>query len=586
MSLNKFMHQRNRYKNKKPSFLDLALKYPEFRAHTTQDESGKVFLDFKNAEALRALTTCLLKEDFGLSMELPSDRLVPTLPLRLNYIHWLEDIVGKEENKWGIDIGTGASCIYPVLAASMNKWHFLATEADDENFVYANKNVSANNLQDYINVLQVTSEDILVAPLQSFTQTNKFDFCMCNPPFFADHLEAQAITNTRSAQRPEAGSVSTASPQECIAQGGEVGFIRHMIEESTVLRDKIRVYTSMVGKKSSLQHLKEDLKHHKVAKYSTTEFCQGKTMRWGIAWTYDPTVHFPKSSFEARKEKPPLQYIIPRGAGGVDYKVHEIAAYLQSLLESIKFHCYQGKKAKSYTSITLTAVENTWCHQRRFRRQQKQQLMSLQTYAVKPINSEPSPQKAEVITAESSPKKAEVITAESSPKKAEVITAESSPKKAEVITAESSPQKAEIMSESIPLIVENRSAESNHSQVTQKRVLETADEHITSEPKRSRSDSVSDNATSACVNGSAKINTTNFSPSKKNDSNEPESQELNKSLTDSSPTEYILKCVLRLKLVDEQVQLELEWLGGESRELMHQVLTFIKNKLTVPVGKC
>uniref|UniRef100_A0A2C9LS26 Uncharacterized protein n=1 Tax=Biomphalaria glabrata TaxID=6526 RepID=A0A2C9LS26_BIOGL len=249
--------------------------------------------------------------------------------------------------------------------------------------------------------------------------------------------------------------------------------------------------------------------------------------------------------------------------------------------------------------------------------------MSLQTYAVKPINSEPSPQKAEVITAESSPKKAEVITAESSPKKAEVITAESSPKKAEVITAESSPKKAEvitaesspkkaevitaesrpqkaevIMSESIPLKVEdrsvgpnplnveNRSAESNHSQVTQKRVLETADEHITSEPKRLRSDSVSDNAPSAGVNGSAKINTTNFSPSKKNDANEPESQELNKSLTDSSPTEYILKCVLRLKLVDEQVQLELEWLGGESRELMHQVLTFIKNKLTVPVGKC
>ncbi|KAI8739325.1 methyltransferase protein 16 [Biomphalaria glabrata] len=575
MSLNKFMHQRNRYKNKKPSFLDLALKYPEFRAHTTQDESGKVFLDFKNAEALRALTTCLLIEDFGLSMELPSDRLVPTLPLRLNYIHWLEDIVGKEENKWGIDIGTGASCIYPVLAASMNKWHFLATEADDENFVYANKNVSANNLQDYINVLQVTSEDILVAPLQSFTQTNKFDFCMCNPPFFADHLEAQAITNTRSAQRPEAGSVSTASPQECIAQGGEVGFIRHMIEESTVLRDKIRVYTSMVGKKSSLQHLKEDLKHHKVAKYSTTEFCQGKTMRWGIAWTYDPTVHFPKSSFEARKEKPPLQYIIPRGAGGVDYKVHEIAAYLQSLLESIKFHCYQGKKAKSYTSITLTAVENTWCHQRRFRRQQKQQLMSLQTYAVKPINSEPSPQKAEVITAESSPKKAEVITAESRPQKAKVIMSESIPLKVEDRSVGPN-----------PLIVENRSVESNHSQVTQKRVLETADEHITSEPKRLRSDSVSDNGTSACVNGSTKINTTNFSPSKKNDTNEPESQELNRSLTDSSPTEYILKCVMRLKLVDEQVQLELEWLGGESRELMHQVLTFIKNKLTVPVGKC
>lgn len=99
------MHPRNRYKNAKPSFLHLALKYPDFRAYTTQDDKGKVFLDFKNADALRALTVCLLKEDFGLSVELPSDRLVPTLPLRLNYIHWLEDIVGTGGGKWGIDVG-------------------------------------------------------------------------------------------------------------------------------------------------------------------------------------------------------------------------------------------------------------------------------------------------------------------------------------------------------------------------------------------------------------------------------------------------------------------------------------------------
>ena len=99
------MHPRNRYKKEKPSFLNLALKYPEFRAKVTQDDSGKVLLDFKDAEALRALTTCLLKEDFDLTVEMPPNRLVPTLPLRLNYIHWLEDIVGKDKAKWGIDIG-------------------------------------------------------------------------------------------------------------------------------------------------------------------------------------------------------------------------------------------------------------------------------------------------------------------------------------------------------------------------------------------------------------------------------------------------------------------------------------------------
>ncbi|KAH9512923.1 Methyltransferase-like protein 16 [Bulinus truncatus] len=524
------MTAKNRYKNNKPSFLALAVKYPEFRAYTTQDESGKVFLDFKNADALRALTKCLLKEDFGLTLDLPPDRLVPTLPLRLNYIHWLEDIVGREENKWGIDIGTGASCIYPILAASMNKWHFLATEADPENFFYATKNVTSNGLQGFITVKQVTSEDILVAPLQSFTQSSQFDFCMCNPPFFADHMEAQAITNTRSVQRPEAASVSTASPQECIAHGGEVGFIRHMIEESTVLRDKIRVYTSMVGKKSSLSQLKEDMRHHKVAKYSTTEFCQGKTMRWGIAWTFDETVNFPRSSFETRKEKPPLQYIVPQGAGGVEYKVHEIASYLQGILESIKIHCYQGKKAKNYTSITLTAVENTWCHQRRLRRQQK-------------LQQSQTPQKDEVNHGNSV---------------------------------------------SVDIIGEKADTKNDYHQSssgTQKRQQDDSDETNTSDSKRLKiGHTVEDNVT---VNDKSGIITPEVtdpvpgdSPIKKGNASESDSHG-DQALVDSSPSEYILKCVMRLKLAHEQVLLELEWLDGESREIMHQVLTFIKNRLAV-----
>lgn len=46
-------------------------------------------------------------------MELPPDRLVPMVPQRLNYIHWLEDLLSetrekeeeKEERVLGIDIG-------------------------------------------------------------------------------------------------------------------------------------------------------------------------------------------------------------------------------------------------------------------------------------------------------------------------------------------------------------------------------------------------------------------------------------------------------------------------------------------------
>ncbi|CAG5136646.1 unnamed protein product [Candidula unifasciata] len=627
MSLNKFMHPRNRYKNSKPSFLHLALKYPDFRAHTTQDASGKVILDFKNADALRALTTCLLKEDFGLSVELPADRLVPTLPLRLNYIHWLEDIVGTNENIWGIDVGTGASCVYPLLAAKMNKWHFLATEADPENVFYANKNVAANGFQEFIYVKKVSAEDILIAPLQTFTVRTQFDFCMCNPPFFADHMEAQAITNTRSADRPEASTLSTASPQECIAQGGEVGFVRQMIDESTVLRDKIRVFTSMVGKKSSLAPLKAELLHQKVAKYSTTEFCQGKTMRWGIAWTYDSSVTFPRSEFESRKEKPPIQYMVPKGAGGVDYKVHEVAAYLKQLLESVKVHCFQGKKAKSYTSITLTAAENTWCHQRRLRRQQmrtQQQEKAehgtlVQNPAPKdspvkngehvPVSSreDPSskPSRPEDVLSidnahldkDSDVKYDSDIQSRKRPAEQSVIDAAESFKRPRQDTAESEmtektePERNEQTVTRSP----EKTAPSDVSLIALDRDKLEATEPYSVESHNQPVETVPSDVSMTAVDGERFKATEPSSisghiqpvvsseQSSINGQNQPAVSSESKAedgSADSSPKEYVLKCVMRLKRKDDQVQLELEYLGGQSRELMYQLFTFLKNKLT------
>ncbi|BFZ18937.1 hypothetical protein BsWGS_21976 [Bradybaena similaris] len=583
MSLNKFMHPRNRYKNSKPSFLHLALKYPDFRAHTTQDASGKVFLDFKNADALRALTICLLKEDFGLSVELPADRLVPTLPLRLNYIHWLEDIVGTGENIWGIDVGTGASCVYPLLAAKMNKWHFLATEADPENAFYAKKNITVNELQDFVHVKQVSTEDILIAPLQSFTGSTRFDFCMCNPPFFADHMEAQAVTSTRSVDRPEASTLSTASPQECIAQGGEVGFVKQMIDESAVLRDKIRVFTSMVGKKSSLVPLKAELLHQKVAKFSTTEFCQGKTMRWGIAWTYDSSVTFPRSEFESRKEKPPIQYIVPEGAGGVQYKVHEVAAYLKQLLESIKVHCFQGKKAKSYTSITLTAAENTWCHQRRLRRQQLRSQQPVETPCEKLVQDSNGNNGEHVSASKKDDDSTKVTKCEDVVLTDNAHLNENSDVKCDG-DSHSRKRSAEESVTNAAGSVKRPRAEIAGDEVAEKigpggdKDASTRGPVETAILEHTAASSVS----LAEVNGDKRENTENPSIARQSQpavSSESKAEEGSAVHADSSPKEYVLKCVMRLKPVDKKIQLELEYLGGQSRELMYQVFTFLKNKL-------
>ena len=105
MSLNKYMHPRNIYKSKKPNFQELALKYEYFKEKVTVNLSGNVILDFKDPSALRALTRAMLEEDFDLKVELPLDRLIPTVPQRLNYILWLEDIIGAQTQAHGVDIG-------------------------------------------------------------------------------------------------------------------------------------------------------------------------------------------------------------------------------------------------------------------------------------------------------------------------------------------------------------------------------------------------------------------------------------------------------------------------------------------------
>lgn len=47
----------------------------------------------------------------------------------------------------GVDIGTGASCIYPLLGARVAGWWFLATEIDGVSADWAEKNVRSNGLQ-------------------------------------------------------------------------------------------------------------------------------------------------------------------------------------------------------------------------------------------------------------------------------------------------------------------------------------------------------------------------------------------------------------------------------------------------------
>uniref|UniRef100_A0A914W420 U6 small nuclear RNA (adenine-(43)-N(6))-methyltransferase n=1 Tax=Plectus sambesii TaxID=2011161 RepID=A0A914W420_9BILA len=156
MAFNKFMHPRNPYKERPPDFKELAKNYSVFKDHCTIDHHGKARVNFGDPEAVRALTWTLLKNDFNLDVDLPADCLVPRVTQRLNYLLWLEDLVNQNDIKGpiiGIDIGTGASCVFPLLGARQCGWDFVATDTDAKAVEVATRNVRRNQLEQHITVL-------------------------------------------------------------------------------------------------------------------------------------------------------------------------------------------------------------------------------------------------------------------------------------------------------------------------------------------------------------------------------------------------------------------------------------------------
>jgi 23S rRNA (adenine1618-N6)-methyltransferase len=68
--------------------------------------------------------------------------------------------------------------------------------------------------------------------------------------------------------------------------GGEEAFVAKMIEDSVeVVKHKVHWYTTMVGKKSTMKSMRALLYKKGVKVVRTTEFSQGKTLRWGLAWS-------------------------------------------------------------------------------------------------------------------------------------------------------------------------------------------------------------------------------------------------------------------------------------------------------------
>lgn len=227
------------------------------------------------------------------------------LPNRLNYVHWIEELVETlqpEDLKTlptpvhGRDIGTGTLAVYAVLASALHRdWHMTGTDVDAEALDNARAMLAnvANNTEDRTGTPPGTKGPLRLGSRISLVHTRpddpllgseRYHFTMCNPPFYDSAAEREQSAAAKATPHGH----SEGSAGELYTAGGERAFVARLVAESAApgQRDRVAWYTTMVGKRSSLLALVAYLKKHHIHNYGVREFIQGKTRRWGVAWSY------------------------------------------------------------------------------------------------------------------------------------------------------------------------------------------------------------------------------------------------------------------------------------------------------------
>ncbi|KAL7501563.1 hypothetical protein ACHAWT_009757 [Skeletonema menzelii] len=243
----------------------LTAAHPALHPHIIiQAHSGRQTVNWSNPESVRVLNTALLVADYGIHPQyadlLPMGALFPPVPGRADYVHHMADLLQRSNNDGniplgrqvvGVDIGTGASCIYPILATSIYGWRMIASEIDPTSIRSARDIVTANALEELIDVrTQERSSRIFDGVLH---QGEVVDFTMCNPPFYTSKGAFQA-ENARKLRGLSSGMSNNfgGNDNELWCNGGEVSFVKNMIRESELYQDKCLWFTSLVSRKDNL----------------------------------------------------------------------------------------------------------------------------------------------------------------------------------------------------------------------------------------------------------------------------------------------------------------------------------------------
>lgn len=118
----------------------------------------------------------------------------------------------------------------------------------------------------------------------------------------------------------------------------------------------------MIGIKKHVKDLLAKLKAEGITNVTTTEFSQGKTMRWGLAWSFNSEIHL--------QSPPQVTYVFENIPGCLNFE-----NYMFEHLKNLKFRNLEwipvpfGSDEMTSQNLHFAAVENTWTGQRRKRRE-------------------------------------------------------------------------------------------------------------------------------------------------------------------------------------------------------------------------
>ena len=249
--------------------------------------------------AIKLLNRALLNHYDGIeNWEFPDENLCPPIPGRADYIHYIADLLG--ENNFGripigdsitcLDIGLGASCIYPIIGVTEYDWNFIGSDIDSKSIASAQNIVDSNaSLKDKIECrLQKTPKDVLYGIMR---KEDKIDLTICNPPFHSSIEDAQKGTRRKiknlSGKKVETPALNFAGiSSELICDGGENKFIQNMIRESKNFSKNCYCYSTLVSKQSNLKGMYRLLEKMEANQIKTIPMGTGNKSSRIVAWTF------------------------------------------------------------------------------------------------------------------------------------------------------------------------------------------------------------------------------------------------------------------------------------------------------------